>query len=215
MYCSEFVDEVLEGGNTFLESFSLSDSSDEFTSSGCGYHWVSTEFLPMVEDALRESTAGGGSTESLGETERFSDGEMCFHVDEGSSVNGLFTDNNTTTSGKAVINGTNAIFGALDLNQEDGFLETRSGGDFGSVEDTSGSGDNLTTTSVDSIGMEGNIMDVETDSSHVFFGHNTFFGSPLEGSFHGVLNFTEILDGLGGINEKVGTSGLGSEAPNF
>jgi len=58
-------------------------------------------------------------------------------------------------------------------------------------------------------------MDVESDTSHVFFSHYTFFGGPLEGSFKGVLDFVKVLDGLGDIDEQVGTGGLGSEAPNL
>jgi len=169
----------------------------------------------MIEDALREGTAGGGSTESLGETEGLSDGEVRLHVDEGGSGNGFLTDDNTTTLGEAVVDSTDGILGALDLDQEDGFLEAGLGGELRSVNGTSSSGDNLTTTSVDSIGVEGNIMDVVSATSHVLFTHDTFFGGPLEGSFERVLDFVEVLDGLGDINKQVGASGLGSEAPNL
>jgi len=68
---------------------------------------------------------------------------------------------------------------------------------------------------MDSISMEGGIMDVESASSHVLFGHNTFFGGPLEGGFDGILNFVKVLDGLGDIDHHVGTSSLGSETPNL
>jgi len=103
----------------------------------------------------------------------------------------------------------------LDFDEEDRLLEFRGGCEDGSVEDSSGGGDDLTTTSVDSISMEGNILDVEAATSHVLFSEDTFFGGPLEGSFHGVLDFVEILNGLGGINEKVSSGSLGSEAPNL
>jgi len=67
--CSKFVGEVLEEGEFSLESLSLSDLFDEHTSLRGSDEWISTEFLPMIEDALREGTTGGGGTESLGETE--------------------------------------------------------------------------------------------------------------------------------------------------
>ena len=138
----------------------------------------------MIEDALREGTAGGGSTESLGETEGLSDGEVRLHVDKGSSGNGFLTDDNTTTLGETVVDSTDGVLGALDLDQEDGFLEAGFGSELRGVEGTSGSGDDLTTTSVDSVSMEGNIMDVESASSHVLIAHSTFLGSPLESSFN-------------------------------
>jgi hypothetical protein len=58
-------------------------------------------------------------------------------------------------------------------------------------------------------------MDVNTHSAHVFFGHDTFFGGPLESSLDTVLNLIEILYSLGGINDKISSSSLGSEAPNL
>jgi len=39
------------------ESLSLSDLGEEFSSLGSGNGWVSTEFFPMIKDALREGTA--------------------------------------------------------------------------------------------------------------------------------------------------------------
>jgi len=137
------------------------------------------------------------------------------HVNEGSSGDGLLTDDNTTTLGETVVNTTDGIFGALDFDEEDGFLEAGASGELGGVNCTSSSGHDLTTTSVDSIGVEGDIMEVESNTSHVLVGENTFFGGPLEGTFHGVLDFVKELDGLGNINEQVGTSGLGSETPDL
>ena len=169
----------------------------------------------MVEHALREGTAGSDGTESLGETEGFSDGQVGLKLDERSSRDGLFSDNNTSSGGEALVNTTNGIIGALDFDEEDRLLEAGLSGELASVEDSSGSGDELSATSVDSIGVEGNILKVEADSSHVLLSHNTFFGGPLEGSFDGVLNFVHVLDGLGVINNKVRSGGVGSEAPNL
>lgn len=78
---------------------------------------------------------------------------MRLHVNEGSSGDGLLTDDNTTTLRKAVVDSTDGVLGALDLDQEDGLLEAGAGGQLASVDDTSACGDDLTTTSVDSIGM--------------------------------------------------------------
>ena len=63
--------------------------------------------------------------------------------------------------------------------------------------------------------MESYILDVETDTSHVFIGQGTFLGGPLESRLAGVLDFVHELALLGNIDKQVGTGGLGSEAPNL
>ena len=68
---------------------------------------------------------------------------------------------------------------------------------------------------MDSIGMKGYIMDVESDTSHVFIAHSTFFGSPLECSFHGVLDFIQKLDTLGDIDKQIWSVGFWTKAPNL
>jgi len=121
--CSKFIDEVIKSGNSDLESLSLSDGIDKDSSLGVGVKWISTHLLPMIEDALGEGTAGSGSTESLSETEGFADGKVSLHVDEGSSRNRLFTDDNSSSKGEALIDSTDGIFRALNFDQEDGLLE--------------------------------------------------------------------------------------------
>jgi hypothetical protein len=61
----------------------------------------------------------------------------------------------------------------------------------------------LTTTSVDSICVKGNILEVESDTTHVLFSHNTFLGSPLKGSLKGVLDFMQVLHLLGHVDQQV------------
>jgi len=155
----------------------------------------------MVEDALWESTTWGCCTKSLSETEWLSDWQESLDHDQGSSLNWLFTVNNTSTLSKATIDTTDCIIGTLDFNQEDGFLETWLSSKFSSEEHTSSSWGNLTTTSVNSISVESNILNVEADTSHVFFSYNTVFGCPLESSLAGVLNFIHELTLSCGINK--------------
>ena len=107
--------------------------------------------------------------------------------------------------GKGLIDSTHGIIWRLDLAEEDGLDESGLSGELSGVEDTSGSGDDLTTTSVDSVSVEGHVHNVELDSSHVLVSHGTLFGGPLEGSLEGVLDLVEVLDGRGFIEEEVGT----------
>jgi hypothetical protein len=169
----------------------------------------------MVEDALREGTAGGGSTESLSETEGFSDREVSLDDEEGSSGDGLFTDNDTSSLGKSLIDATHGIVGALNLAEEDGLDESGLSSELRSIVDSSSGGDDLTTTSMDSVGVEGHVHNVELDASHVLVSHSTLLGGPLEGSFHGVLDLVEVLDSGGLVEEDVGAGGVGTEAPDL
>ena len=213
--CSELVEEVVEAWDAFLESLSGSDCFDELASLGVLFVWVSVKGFPMIEHTLWESTSGGSGSEGLGETEGLSDRKEGLHVDEWGSVDWLFSGDNTSSLGEALVDTTDGIIWALNLDEEDWLLESWFSGELGSVEHTSTGWDDLTTTSVDSIGVEGNIMDVESASSHVLFSHGTFSGGPLEGSFDGILDFLEILDGLGNINKHVWSGSVWSEAPNL
>jgi hypothetical protein len=108
-------------------------------------------------------------------------------------------------------------------------LEGGLGEEFGGVEDAAAGGDDLSTTSVDGVGVEGYVLDVETDTSHGFIGQTTFLGGParvsinaegewllpLEGSDARVLDFVQVLNSLGLINQEIGTGGIGTEAPDL
>jgi len=151
----------------------------------------------------------------LGETEGLSDWEVGLDHDKWGSGNWLFTNNDTSALGKATVDTTYSIIRALDFNQEDWLLEAGLGSELSGEEDTSGSWGNLTTTSVDSIGVKSYILNVEADTSHVLISQNTFLGGPLESSLARVLNFVHELALFGNINKQVGTSGLRTEAPNL
>ncbi len=182
MASSELVDEVVESGDAGLETLSLSDGIDELATLGGGVVDVTWDLLPMVEDALREGTAGSGSTESLSETERLGDGEVSLDNQERGSSDWLLTDNDTSSLSEGLIDATHGVIGALDLAEEDGLDESGLSGELSSVEDTSGSGDDLTATSVNSVGVKSHVHDVELDASHVLIADGTLLSGPLEGS---------------------------------
>jgi len=206
---------MLKRWDSWLKTLSLSDVLDNFGGFGSFLEWVSWHLLPMVEDTLWESSSRGGGSEGLGETEGFSDWEIGLHLDEWCSGNWLFSNNGTSSLGKGLVDWSYTVIWGLDLTKEDWLLECWSRTELTSVEYSSGGWDDLTSTSMDSIGMESNIVDVESASSHVLVTHNTFLGGPLEGSFHGVLNFVKELDTLGNINQNVWSVVVWSIAPNL
>merc|ERR1712154_393414 len=68
---------------------------------------------------------------------------------------------------------------------------------------------------MDGVSMESNVVKIEADTAHVFVAQNSLLGGPLEASNTGVLDFIEILNSLGAVNEDVGAEGLGTEAPDL
>jgi hypothetical protein len=97
--CSHLIDEVFEGGDADLETFTGSDSGHELLGLATSLERISVHLLPMREDALGEGTAGSGSTESLGETEGLGDGKEGLHVDERCSLDRVLSVDNTSSLG--------------------------------------------------------------------------------------------------------------------
>jgi hypothetical protein len=121
----------------------------------------------------------------------------------------------TSSNVQTRVDTTLSSFRTLNLDQEHGFLKTGGSQKLSGETDSSGGRHDLTGTSMDGIGVEGNIHDVVSDTSHVLFGTGSFLGSPLETSDTRVLDFVEVLDGLGGVDQQVGTGGFGTETPNL
>jgi len=127
----------------------------------------------------------------------------------------FFFVDNTSSLGQTVVDTAHGIHGGGDFSQEDGFLESGFSSQLASVEQSSGGGDDLTTSSVDGVGVQDTIQQVNSDTSHVFFSHDGFLGGPLPCRFHGILDFVHVLNSLGGIDQSVGTLVFRSEVPEL
>ena len=107
----------------------------------------------MVKHTLREGSSTGQFSQVLGESERLSDWQVTLHNDQWGSRDWFFTDHNTSSLGQALVNSTHGIIWGLNFAQEDWLLESWFGSQLGSVQDSSGSGDDLTSSSVDGISV--------------------------------------------------------------
>jgi hypothetical protein len=173
------------------------------------------ENLPVVEDQLGEGLTGSVGSEIGGETEGLVDGKVSLDVEQrGTNTLGLL-ENVTSPAGKDTVDTTHGLLGNLDLDEVDGLLEGGLGEQSSSVQHTTSSRNDLTTTAVNGISVKGDIHDVEADGTHGLLSNGTLLGGPLETRDDGVLDFAEVLDGLGLVNEQVGTVGVGTEAPNL
>ena len=108
----------------------------------------------MVEHGLRERLARRSSTELAVEAERLHDGEVRLDSEHGSSGTLLFREDLSTTLVEDGVDTANGVLGTLDLDKVDGLLETGGGEQARSVADTTASGDDLTSTTVDGISVE-------------------------------------------------------------
>lgn len=165
----------------------------------------------MVENALGEGLSLGEGSEQFSESERFSDWEVSLDDGHWGSGDLFFLDDETSSLVETVVDSSHGIHWAGNLSLEDGLLESGFSGQLTSVVEFSGGWDDLSGTSVDGIGVQDGIQKVDSDTSHVFFTDDSFLGSPLPGRLARVLNFVHELDGLGGINQQVGSAVLRSE----
>lgn len=169
----------------------------------------------MIEDALREGLAASAGAEISGEAEGFSDGEEGTDVVDGGAGAVFFADDDTTTASEDTVDATHGVLDGLNVDLEDGLDEAGSSGELAGIEDTTSGGDDLTTTTMNSISVHGDILDVDADTAHVFVGHDTFLGGPLPGGGEGVLHFVHVLNTLGDIDDDVGTATIGTVAPDL
>lgn len=169
----------------------------------------------MVENRLRESLTTGGRAEISRETEGFVDRQISLDVEQRGTRALLFSEDMATPPGESTVDTAHGLFRNLDLNQEDRLENGRVGKESRSVENTASSGDDLTTTTVDGISVKSDIKDVEADSAHRLLTNGTLTGSPLETRDNGVLDFVQVLNGLGLVNQKVGARGVGTETPDL
>merc|ERR1711989_131603 len=89
----------------------------------------------------------------------------------------------------------------LDFNQVHWFHDPRISGQQASVQDAPGSRNDLTTTAVNGISVEGHIIDVEPTVAHVLIAQAALLGGPLESSHNTVLDLVQVLHSLGAVNQ--------------
>lgn len=207
---------VLDTGNLGLETLALPGVLDDGTGLGGGVEGRTTlQNLPVVEDGLGEGLARGTLAQIGVETERLHDGKVGLDGEQRSTGTLLLVEDHTTAAGKDTVDTTHGLLGNLDLDQEDGLEDGGLGQKGRGVQDTAGSGHELTGTTVDGIGVQGHIQNVEADTTHGLLSKHTLTGGPLETGDDGVLDFVEVLDGLGLVNQQVGAVGVGTESPDL
>lgn len=169
----------------------------------------------MVEHGLGEGLSTGGLTKVGVESERLGDGEVSPHGVHGGSYSLLRVEDVSSSNVQTRVDTSLSRLGNLNLDQEHGLLETGGRQELRGEHDSSGGGHDLTGTSVDRVRVQGDVHNVESDTSQVLLGTGTLLGGPLETGDTRVLDLVQVLDGLGGVDQQVGTGTLGTETPNL
>lgn len=199
-----------------LETLALTHLSDNLARLSSRVKRRATrEDIPVIKHGLREGLATSGRAEIGREAEGLVDRQVGLDVEQRGTGSLLLGVDVTTTAGEDTVDTAHSALGHLDLDVEDRLHDARVGKHGRGIQDTTSSGDDLTATTVNSISVQGHIKDVKADSTHWFLSNGTLFGGPLETGDEGVLDFIEVLDGLGLVNQQVGTSGVGAEAPDL
>jgi hypothetical protein len=154
----------------------------------------------MVKDALWKGLPAGSRPQMSDETKRFIDWQVSFDSKHWCPGDLRFLVNVTSPLVEDTVDTTDGGLWALDLALVDGFQEPWLGGELTGVEDSSGGWHDLTGTSMDGIGMKSTIEEIDFDTSHIFFGQDTFFCDPLPTRFTGIFKFVHVLYSFSGIN---------------
>jgi len=150
-----------------------------------------------------------------GETERLVYREVGFHDEHGRTGRLGFFEYVTPSLVEYSVDTSDGVLWALDLDLVDGLLKSWGSGELARVDDSPGGGDDLSASSMDGVGVKGDIVDIVSAASHVLFAEYTLFTGPLESSDNTILDLVQVLDSLGSINNKVGSSHIRSKAPDL
>ena len=189
---------VLDARNLDLDTLALTHLVDNGANLAGGVERRATrKHLPVIEDRLGEGLSRSGLTQVAVEAERLQDGQVSLDVEQRSTGALLLVEDVTTTAGQDTVDTTHGLLRHLNLDEIHGLKQSGLSEQGRGVQDTTSSRDDLATTTVDGIGVEGHIHEVEADRSHGLLSDGTLTGSPLETRDNGILDFVQVLNGLG------------------
>eukprot|EP00438_Fugacium_kawagutii_P020096 Skav232648 [mRNA] locus=scaffold2334:107781:121188:+ [translate_table: standard] len=211
----ELVQVVAKGRHLHLEVLALADLQNQLLHLAALVQRISWQVLPVIEDALREGLSTGGLSQGRHEAEGLGHGEVGLHLHQGRSLALVLLEDAAAAQVHAVVHAAHGLLGTGDLHQEDGLLQGWLGGQLRGEAASAGWRHDLSSTTVDGIGVQRHIHQVELDASHVLLAQRSFLGGPLEGAVHVLLDLNEVLHTHRGIHHQVGAIGLRAIAPDL
>merc|ERR1712136_686964 len=169
----------------------------------------------MIEHALRESLSARLLTQRRDETERFCNRQMRFDLHQWSSLSRVLLENASTTHVHTPIHTAHRFLRTCDFHQEHWLLERGLCCEFRRKTTSPGGWHDLPRPSVNRIGVERHVHDVETDSAHVLLTQRPLLSRPLEGTVNMLLDLDEILHTLRRIDNDICTLCFWAITPIF
>jgi hypothetical protein len=204
-----------EGGDFRGETLSSSDSLNSFIGFVTGFGGVSVHGLPVIEHTLREGLSASVRSKIGGEAEGLHDRQVSSELHHGGARSLFLREHNTSSSSEHTVAATDSILRHLDITQVHRLEHTRAGRKDGREGYSSSRGHDLTHTSVDSIGVKSHIEELDANVSASLIGHRSLLDSPVEASDDRFLDFVQVVDTLGVVNEEIGSVAIRSEGPDL
>mmetsp|Transcript_33833 Transcript_33833/g.69070 ORF Transcript_33833/g.69070 Transcript_33833/m.69070 type:complete len:847 (+) Transcript_33833:272-2812(+) len=176
---------------------------------------VTSHGLPVIKRALREGLSASVGPEVSGEAEGLHDGQVGKEGHLGRTRALLLREDVTTTAGEHTVDIAHGLLGHRDVAEVDRLKEAGLSSEHGGEAHTTGSGHDLSHTTVDGISMEGDIHEVEPAATHLLLTQGSILAGPGESTDNGLLDLKEVVDSLGGVDEQVGAGSLGSKGPDL
>merc|ERR1719430_149891 len=210
-----FVEVVVQRWRAGFQSLPFLDLLNNLVGLGAIRKGAAWKNLPVVKHALWEGLTPGVGPQVSCEAEGLVDRKVGLDHEHGGAGSLCLLEDVSSSPVQHSVDSTDCVLRALDFHKVDWLHQPGLGSEHGGVEHSSGSGDDLTSTSVDGIRMQGHVVDVESDGSQVFVTQHTLLGGPLEPGYNTVLDLVEVLHSLGAVNHQVGSIGVRSEAPDL
>mmetsp|Transcript_115059 Transcript_115059/g.187460 ORF Transcript_115059/g.187460 Transcript_115059/m.187460 type:complete len:266 (-) Transcript_115059:898-1695(-) len=212
--CSELVQVISELWHLYLEGLALADCQNHVLHLAC-LQRVARHGVPMVEDTLRESLTTGLLSQCSNEAKGLCNRQVCLDLQERSAFAWVLLEDASASEVHARVHTAHGLLGAGDLHQEDRLLECWLSCHLCCKGNTAHWGSNLASTTVDCIGVQRHIQEVEADTAHVLLAEWTFLGTPLECTVHVLLDLKKVCNTHGLINHDIGSISLWPPAPDL
>mmetsp|Transcript_6104 Transcript_6104/g.12504 ORF Transcript_6104/g.12504 Transcript_6104/m.12504 type:complete len:288 (+) Transcript_6104:74-937(+) len=212
---SELVKVVTKRWHLHFNVLPLPHSQDKVLHLRFCLHGVSDHVVPVVKDALREGLATGLLAQSGNEPEGLGNWQVCLHLNERRALAGILLEDTATSQVHAGVDATHGLLWASDLNEEHRFLQRWLARHLCRKAAAARGRHDLPCATVDCVGVQCHIHQVELDATHVLLTERPLLGCPLEGAVYMLLDLNEILNAYCRVHHKIGTLGLGAPAPDL
>jgi len=196
-------------------ALALADGLDEIVKLVAFTEGITGHESPVIEHTLWESLAGSGGTEVGDESEGLEDRKVGVEVVNWGTWTLVLGEDVATLLVKAGVDTSEGTLWGGDVHEEDRLHEGRGGGEHAGVHATTSSRHDLAGTTVNGIGVHGDVVEVVTDATHWLLSERTLLGGPLEGGDNVVLDLVEVLDTDSVVDENVRTGSVWAETPDL